>query len=513
MLLIEGKDRIQMQFFSLEDRISEGNPVRFVEAFVERIELDKLGFIIRTPKTEGRPAYHPKLMLKIYLYGYLNNLRSSRKLERECGRNTELQWLTGDLRPNYHTIADFRKDNPKALRSMFKLFVLFLRDSDLVGSTAIAIDGTKVRASNSKKNNFGQKKIDRHLAYIEEKTSEYLSQLDANDVKDDQIKINDIKEKIERLKGNKLHYDILGTSLAESGATQISTTDSDARALLVQGQVVEVSYNVQAAVDDKHKLVIATHTINRNDRNALSGIVTESKENLEADSFTVLVDKGYHNGREISRSTEAGITTIVAPAQIVNSNDKGTTPEYMVDKFDYDASTDTYTCPQGERLSTKGTWHKKSRERDSYQYKKYRTAACKTCPVKHLCTGRAQGGREIERSEFAAAVQANNQRYKENQALYRKRQEINEHIFGTIKRGWSYGHTNLRGLEKVNGEYALIMTVYNMKRSINILGMPKILEKLKKWTPDYQKVVIFVLKRLFKTSHSSSRIMISKVAA
>lgn len=513
MLILRGQDRHQMQFYTLEDRIAPDNPVRFVDAFVDKIEPDKLGFAVRTVKTEGRPAYESKLFLKIYLYGYLNGIRSSRKLERECGRNTELQWHTGNLQPNYHSIADFRKDNPKALKGVFKLFELFLKEAELVGGEVVAIDGAKVRASNSKKNNYSQKKIERHLAYIEEKMNEYLEQLEANDKQEETEKINQIQEKIERLKVSKIRYEYLEGALQQSGDTQLSTTDADARALLVQGQVVEVSYNVQAAVDEKHKLVIGTQTINRNDRNALSDIATESKENMGSEKITVLADKGYHNGREISKCTEAGITTIVAPSEIVNSNDKGTTPEYLVDKFKYDESTDSYTCPQGEKLETKGTWHKKTRDRDSYQYKKYRTPACKTCPVKHLCTGRAKGGREIERSEYATAVQANNQRYKENTALYRKRQEINEHIFGTIKRGWSYGHTNLRGLEKVNGEYALIMTVYNMKLSIHILGMSEILEKLKNWTPDYEKVVKFPPKNHFRAYEALQMITINILVA
>ena len=192
-----------------------------------------------------------------------------------------------------------------------------------------------------------------------------------------------------------------------------------------------------------------------------------------------------------------------------------------MDKFEYDEDTDSYKCPQGEQLMTKGSWHKKSRERDSYRYKKYRTPACKTCPVKHLCTGRTKGGREIERSEYATAVQANNERYRKNQAPYRKRQEISslsrfyiwKNIFGTIKRGWSYGHTNMRGLKKVNGEYALIMMVYNIKRSIHILGMPEILEKLKKWVPDYQKAVIFWQKKRFSALQTPYKIKASKMVA
>jgi hypothetical protein len=192
----------------------------------------------------------------------------------------------------------------------------------------------------------------------------------------------------------------------------------------VQGQVVEVSYNVQTAVDEKHKLIVATHTINRNDRNAMSGIAKEAKVNLNAEKFTVLLDKGHHNGRELEECKKQNIATICAHAEIVNSNDKGTTPDYLVTKFIYNKEEDTYTCPQEQTLRTTGTWHKKTRERDSYNFKKYRTPACKECPVKHLSTGRAQGGRELDRSEFADAVEVNNKRYHENTSLYRKRQEL-----------------------------------------------------------------------------------------
>lgn len=289
--------------------------------------------------------------------------------------------------------------------------------------------------------------------------------------------------------------------MESSGAIQISTTDADARALLVQGQVVEVSYNVQAAVDSKHNLVVATQTINRNDRNAMSGIALEAKTNLASEGFTALLDKGYHNGRELQTCQQAGITTIVAVPQTVNSNEGGTQPEYLVGKFIYNRDTDSYTCPQGSTLKTLGTWHKKTRERDSHQYKKYRTPDCKTCPVKHLCTARASGGREIERSEYAEAVEQNLVNYQTNKDLYRKRQEINEHIFGTIKRKWGYNHTNLKGLEKVNGEMALIMTVYNMKRAINILGIEKLIEKLKIWKPDYKKAAC-----LLKTNQKRGQI-------
>ena len=338
---IIGIARNQMVFTSLEQGISEDNPVRFIDAFVENIDLGTLGFKLQSVKTEGRPSYSTKIFLKIYLYGYLNGLRSSRKLEKECVRNIELQWLVCGLVPNYHSISDFRKDHPSGLKKLFKVFVSFLKDVDLIAGETIAIDGTKSRAHNSKKANFNQKKIDKHLAYIDEKSQEYLDQLAENDVQENNEKITSIQHKIERLKTNRIRYELLEEKLKESGEPQISTTDEDSRALLVQGQVVEVGYNIQAAVDEKHKLVVATHTINRNDRNALAAIAIEAKENLGIETFIVLVDKGYHNGREITQCKSENIRTIVAYPTLVQTNDNGTTQEYLVANFVYDKDSDT----------------------------------------------------------------------------------------------------------------------------------------------------------------------------
>jgi transposase len=495
---IQPYNRQQISFGSLDEQIEPDNPVRFIEAFVEQLDLKQLKYNYTTLKTEGRPPFHPTVFLKLYLYGYLNGIRSSRRLERECVRNIEMQWLLAKLTPNYHSIADFRKENGKALRNTFKLFVLFLKDAELISGNTVAIDGTKVRAHNSKKNNYNPKKLERHLAYIEEKTNEYLQQLETNDAQESNLQITQVQKKLARLKQNKIRYELLQEKLEQSGEPQISTTDEDARALLVQGQVVEVCYNMQTAVDDKHNLVVATHTINRNDRNAMSAIAIEAKQNLKAETITTLNDKGYHNGREIQRCKDNNITTICAQQEIVNSNEKGTTPEYLVTQFIYNELDDTYTCPQGKILRTKGTWHHKQRTERStgYQFKKYRTPDCKTCPVKHLCTGKAKGGREIERSEFAQAVEENAARYKANKELYRKRQEINEHIFGTIKRKWGYSYTDLNGLEKVNGEHSLICLVYNIKRCISILGMPELLQKLKNWKPNYGGILLRIQKQL-----------------
>jgi radical SAM protein with 4Fe4S-binding SPASM domain len=405
---IQGIDRFQMTFSSLDDFVDKDNPVRIIDAFIDRLDLDLLGFGGKAPKPEdcksqkvadpldGRPSFHPKTLLKLYFYGYYNGIRSSRRLERECGRNIEVRWLLGGLTPNYHTIADFRKNNPKALKNCFKLYTRFLQDSGLIGGKTLAVDGSKFRASNSKKNNYSQSKIDRHLSYIDQKTEEYLRQLDqADSLELSEQSIQLIQDKLRYFQDNKINYGILQEQLTQSGETQISTTDPDSKALLVQGQVVEVSYNVQAAVDDRHNLVVATHVINRNDRNALHDIALEAKEGLDTEGLTVLADKGYHNGREIQQCQQDGIQTIVAPNEIVNSNKHGTTEDYLVTKFTYNPESDTYTCPQGQTLSTTGTLHKKTRQRDSHLFRKYRTPACKTCPARDLCTGRKDGGREL----------------------------------------------------------------------------------------------------------------------
>ena len=512
MPIIPLRNRTQIEFTSLEDFIEKDNTVRFIDAFVEKLELDKLFFVTKTIKVEGRPCFSNQLFLKVYFYGYLNGIRSSRKLARECVRNIEMQWLCNALTPNYHSIADFRKLNSTALRNTFKLFVSFLKSADLVSCQTIAIDGTKARAHNSKKNNYNQKKIDRHFAYIEEKTNEYLKELDEADKQEQSEKIKNIEEKIEKLKTQKIKYDTLQEQLTQSNEPQVSTTDADARALLVHGQVVEVSYNTQAAVDDKHKLVVATHTINRNDRNALAQIATEAQNNLSTKEITVLADKGYNNAKEIQTCQEQGITTIVAQQEIVNSNAKGTTPDYLVTKFIYNKESDTYTCPQNQTLHSTGTLHTKHREHSSHKFKKYRTPACKTCPVKKYCTVRSEG-REIERGEFAEALELNNKNYKEQYALYRKRQEINEHIFGTIKRVWGYYYTNLKGLKKVNGEWSLIMTVYNMKRTINILGFNELMQKLNAWKPEYKKEWLYSQKTNKKQALIRTLFFETKMAA
>ena len=466
-----------------------------IDGFVDLIDLSEIGITSTTLQAEGRPPFAPGVLLKLYLYGYLNRIRSSRKLEKECYRNIEVRWLMGELTPNYHTIADFRKEHPKALKALFKLFVLFLREQELLGGELVATESSKFRAQNSKKKNYNQKKIDRSLAYIDAKTEAYLQELDEMDQEQQGqeglvIKKEKIQQELKKLKQRKIQYNQLQEQLEQSGQTQISTTDADSRALPLQGNVVVVSYNVQSSVDAKHNLIVGCETTNENDGSALAPMAIAAKEILQADQLTTLNDKGYHNGGQIAQCELEGITTLVAYGA-ANNNSEKMQKEYYTEQFVYNSATDNYTCPQGHVLTTTGKWHDKKRENGkvSYHFKKYRTTHCAGCPVKHLCTGRAKGGREIGRSEYQDAVDRNNQRVDEQKELYGSRQAIVEHPFGTIKRSWGYSYTLLRGLQKVGGEMALIFLVYNIRRSITILGVKELIARVKTWTPDYKKAL------------------------
>lgn len=457
-------------------------------------------------KEEGRPPYHPSVLLKLYLYGYLNGIRSSRRLQKECERNTELWWLLEQLVPNYHTIANFRKEHPGQLKTLFKLFVQFLAAHHLLGKNTIAVDGSKLRAQNSKKNNYNQEKIDRQIAYIDQKTAEYLRHLDLADGEEQQV-TEAIKAQLKHLKARKKQYRRLEQQLRQSGGEQISTTDPESRALLIHRNIVEVCYNMQVAVDDKHKLIVHAKAANEMDRNALYGSCMEAKNNMGLSKdkrLTVLADKGFHNGRQLQQCSGDHITTYVGVQAQGQSREKPnvTQPAYYVEHFRYSKTGDYYVCPQGHKLSTSGSWHDKKRnEHSSYRFKKYRTPACKHCPVRNLCTGKQKGGRDIERSEFQEAVDKNKQRVKQRPYLYQRRQAMCEHPFGTLKRSWGYFYVLLKGLKKVDAEVNLMALVYNLKRSLAILSFANLQKALKNWTPDYKKAMEAV--KIYHKRHSA----------
>jgi len=504
MQYIQGNSRHQTYFSTLENQVSADNPVRLIDGFVDKLHLQKLGFTKTVHKSEGRPPYAPAVLLKLYLYGYLNKIRSSRKLEKECSRNIELQWLLENLAPNYHTIADFRKVHAAPLQAMFKLYVQFLGDAGLLGKTTLGIDGSKFKAVNSKKNNYNQKKIDKHRQFIEDKTAKYLQELDELDKEENakgtdelQIKKEKIAQGLAKLKERTIKYDTLQQQLDNTTDKQISTTDRDSRSIIIVKNIVEVAYNTQNAVDDKHNLIVHTQATNTNDGKALATAAAQAKTNLQLqkeDTLMVLADKGYHTGAELHECQEDNMITHVAYKE--QPSVKHIANEFLAESFSYDKATDSYRCPAGATLTSTGRWHNKKGEANetSYRFKTYRTDACKTCPLKNQCTKLPK--RIIQRSEYQDAVDKNDNNIKRNPEYYKRRQAICEHPFGTIKRHWGYTHTLLKGLLKVNGEMNLIMFCYNFMRTKNILGTQKMLKAIESWTPDYDKV-IWPLKNAF----------------
>lgn len=473
---IEGENRELITLFpeAIDDYITPDNPVRVIEAFVESLDMEALGFKRAIPNQKGRPSYDPRDLLKLYLYGYLNKIRSSRRLEDEAKRNLEVIWLLRKLKPDFKTIADFRKDNPEAIKALFKQFTLLCKEWDLFGKEVLAVDGSKFRASNSKHNNFNQKKIQRHLKYIDEKIENYLKELDSSDHEEANIHIpsaEEIQKRIEELKARKEKYTALQEQMRETGATEISTVDPDARLMAVNNNGLEVSYNVQIAVDHKHKLVVDSEVINNpSDQGQLSNMAKKAKEILEVESIKVLADKGYYSTSDLIECEKNQIEAYVAKQRFTGNI---ADPEFQPDKFIYDKEKDIYICPAGETL-----YPSKIRQEKGVKYQVYKNSrACKQCSLRDKCT-QSKNGRTVSRNLAQSLLEVVDKRTKENNQLYIQRKMIVEHPFGTIKRIWGYGYFLTRGLVSVNAENKLHLLAYNLKRVINILGVREIIERL-----------------------------------
>lgn len=500
----QGTNRNQTSFTTLDQQVTANNAVRIIDAFVDKLDLQKLGLSNTNHKSEGRPPFAPQMLLKLYLYGYLNKIRSSRKLQQECCRNIELRWLMQELTPNYHTIADFRKNNSHTLKSLFKLYVQFLDELNLLGKQTIGIDGSKFRAVNSSKNNYNQRKIEKHQAMIEEKADKYLKELDEldKDETDDNgpsYRKEEVEAALQRLTERKIKYDDLQQQLGNTEEKQISTTDTDSRALIINKNIVEVSYNTQAAVDAKNNLFVHVEATNTNDGKALHRAAVQAKENMglkKQNSMDVLSDKGYHTGAELQMCHDDNIQTYVAFKE--QPSVKHLQKEFLSTQFIYNKEDDSYTCPAGQTLTSLGTWHHKKGDagETSYRFKTYRTDGCKTCSLKKHCT--KLNKRIIHRSEYQHAVDSNNNNIRESPSYYKRRQSICEHPFGTIKRQWGYTYTLMKGLNKVNGEMNLISLVYNMKRTLSILGFEKLMKAIANWKPDYSRIIYTFLRHQIK---------------
>lgn len=471
MAYIRGVNRKQIILFpeAVDDYITEDNPVQFIDAFIDNLNLKKLEFKHSEPESTGRPPYNPADLLKLYIYGYLNRIRSSRNLEKEAGRNLELMWLLKKLIPDFKTIADFRKDNKKALKQVFKKFILICKNLNLFGGELVAIDGSKFKAVNSKKRNFNQAKIERRLKEIDQKIEKYLYELEENDQKEayfPSLSTEELKIKIELLKKRKKEYRELQEKLQKSKETQISLTDPDSRAM-VNNQKIEVCYNIQTTVDDKHKLILDYEVTNEvKDQNQLSKMAKRAKEILGVDKLEVLADKGYYNALEIKKCVDNKITPYIPkPGSAVSKEINIPEPEFYENKFIYDKEKDIYTCPAGCKL----TFRNKAKHHDKIM-KLYKSQECKCCQFKLRCT-RNKIGRIIYRWENEEILEQMRERVKNNWEKVRKRQWLSEHPFGTIKRAFNQGYVLMKGIEKIRGEISLTMLAYNFKRVINIIGV------------------------------------------
>ena len=467
MDFINGFDRNQLLMMDFESSVSQDSWARVVDLFVEMLPLKELGFV-DVLQQEGRPPYHSGDLLKLYIYGYKNQLRSSRKLEQACKVNIEVIWLLKGLNPSARKIAYFRKNNASAFKQAFRYFVLMLKDWDLIDGETIAIDSFKIRAQNSLKNNFNQKKIDRHIEYIDNKIEEYQNDLDQQD---DELLKKKIEQKIDYQQTKKETYKHIEKQLNDSGQSQISLTDPDARSVVLHRNIINVGYCVQAGCDDKHKLFVNNDTGSVNDTNALSSMAIDAKELLGVETMNTLTDKGYTTAKHLDKCTKNGITPYSSPKEH-SSQHNGL---YPMKDFIYNKQEDTYTCPAGKTLSTNGTVYNKA----NHKVKHFKNRqACKNCALRDQCT-KNKNGRFIERSIYQEALDENQKRVNQNPEYYRLRQQITEHQFGTLKRQWGFTFTLMKGKQNVLSEVNIIMICYNLRRLMSILSPKELKNRLK----------------------------------
>ena len=460
----QGQSREQLTLYTtcLDDMIPLENTVRLIDTFVNRLDLTVLGF--QAMPGQGRPPYNPSDLLKLYIYGYMNRMRSSRVLEKECRRNIEVIWLLGNLQPDHNTIARFRQQNPKAIKRVFRASVSLAQNFNLIGAVLIAGDSTKLRAQNSKKNNYNRKKVERHLHYIDNKLAEYEQAISDADGDTEQR----IKEQIDKHKNQRKHYEAIGEQLDSDDSSenpQLSTSDPDSRHQIVRGAITEVSYTAQTTVDADHKLFIDYKLTNQNDKKAMGMMLRRAKTILRANTFTALYDKGYHTGSEFCTAHTLGVDTLVAIPSIGRAS-QAPDPVYNAEHFEYNQDTDSYICPQDNILISNGAWYKGR----NYYFKQYKTKACKDCPVRDKCTTAKANGKIIQRSEFTTYIQANRRRIEQSGDTYKRRQALVEHPFGTIKRQWGFDHImTKKGLASASADFGFMALAYNLRRIFNIL--------------------------------------------
>ena len=470
---IEGEERKQTVLFPevLDDYISEENAVRFIDVFIEGLDLSELGFLKAIPKETGRPPYDPGDLLRLYVYGYLNRTRSSRRLETEAGRNVELMWLMRKLRPDFKTIADFRKDNAQGIKQVCREFTLWCKRLELFGGELVAIDGSKFRAVNSPKRNFTEKKLRRMLKEIDGKIEAYLKELDRQDQQESgqqRLSPEQLKEKIEQYQQRRAQYQQWKTDLEGGAESQISLTDPESRSMRV-GHGVEVSYNVQIVVDHKHKLVVEHEVTNEvTDQGQLSCMAKKAQETLGVQTLEVVADRGYYNGEEVKACEESGMTVYVPKPNNSSNLKRGL---FTKEDFIYEPQKDCYRCPAGKELNYRYQTLEQGR-----QIRTYQISGCKSCRLKSKCSINKKGIRAIKRWVDEAIMEAMARRVAEHPEKVELRKCLVEHPFGTIKRAMNQGYFLMRGLSQVGAETSLTILAYNLKRVINILGVRTMME-------------------------------------
>ena len=472
---VEGIDRSQDTFLPamLDDYVTEDNLVRAVDAFVGGLELGKLGFGRVVPLEKGRPSYHPATLLKIYIYGYLNRIPSSRRLERECQRNIELVWLTGQLAPDFKTIADFRKDNGKAICEVCRAFVVLCRKLDLLSAASVAIDGSKFKAVNARDKNFTEAKMKRRLGRIDESIARYMAQIETADRHGDAVpeaKVARLQDKIVKLKEETARLNTINADMMKSDDKQISLSDPDARSMATSGKDTGiVGYNVQAAVDTENHLIVAHEVTNvGTDRRQLSNMAEQARTEMGVETLDAVADRGYYEGDEIKACEDAGITVTLPKPQTSSAKAAG---RFGKQDFVYVAADDVYICPARERLTYRFTC-----EEHGKMIRRYWTSSCKTCELKTKCTNGPE--RRVPRWEHEAVLETVQARLDQHPEKMTVRRSTVEHPFGTIKCWMGWTHFLTKRLPKVSTEMALNVLAYNMKRVMAILGVAGLLEAL-----------------------------------
>lgn len=471
---VEGADRTQVNLLPdcLDDYVGTENPVRVIEAFVDQLDLREMGFESVDPEATGRPAYHPSVMLKIYIYGYLNRVQSSRRLEHETQRNIELMWLTGRLMPDFKTIANFRKDNGKAIRRVCQQFIVLCRELNLFSRALVAIDGSKFKAVNNRDKNFTAAKMERRMAAINESIERYLTSMDTADRAEPEVaalKKGRLQDKIDALKQQMEQLKAIEAQMNASPDKQVSLTDPDARSMKNREGGI-VGYNVQTAVDGEHHLIVAHEVINEGvDRDQLSMMAAKAKEAIGAKELTVVADRGYFKSELILECANSGITALVPKPMTSNNRAEG---RFDKQDFIYVAADDEYRCPAGQRAIRRFTTVEAG-----LTIHKYWTSACPRCPIKVQCTTGKY--RRITRWEHETVLEAMQDRLDRKPDSMRVRRQTVEHPFGTLKMWMGATHFLTKTLPRVRAEMSLHVLAYNLKRVMQILGIGEMLRVLR----------------------------------